>query len=433
MMKMMMTMITTMVMTLISISAVIGNSTALPLLSSSMNTTSSFPNNSNRQLAWAEEEAVCSAEEMAQAQQNYFAVDVRTCFQGQVQWDPDATLVANFRAVTGFWYTASNIDITQFFGAVVYLASHSNSNGENCRYFDYCITDTFLPILGSYAYDCSNVYCGPNAIRDCSGATQTVACTNGLVSSPEIPPIGLVDCRKQRQTHQDEEGCSKCTVDEDDDGTFSFTCVPPCPACSLLDGTACFQTSITHHFNLGNIGRWYCQTSDSSGDEFCFYVVAGTLVSDLNNDGQPTFAWSECGATWNGEVCSSCTICGLKDDAWPLVTLDCSNIPAVVNSVFDQCSNIATGVFQELEESCASTTTTTSQNPAVSANPVTQNPEVGTGVVSGGGSTQQDPTGTIGNYGSENALSSAGSSLDLTFILLSASIVLTIMLNYIVL
>ncbi|OEU08157.1 hypothetical protein FRACYDRAFT_250386 [Fragilariopsis cylindrus CCMP1102] len=92
-----------------------------------------------------------------------------SCTKKIIQWDPDSILNVEMLEVissnpVGFYYP-------------IYDGNKFCQSGDFCRTY----TDGFLDILyDEYTYDCSNIYCGPNAIRDCAGNSMTVPCTDSL-------------------------------------------------------------------------------------------------------------------------------------------------------------------------------------------------------------------------------------------------------------
>jgi hypothetical protein len=129
--------------------------------------------------------------------------------------------------------------------------------------------ETFYPLLNDYGYDCSNIYCGPNAIRDCvTGESKSVPCTGDLVSTPEIESHEMIECKRRRQliTESITKGtCSECT---DQDGEVSFTCDEPCYGC-FPDGNCVTNPTVTHAF-FGRLSLTSaCQTLSATGDREC--------------------------------------------------------------------------------------------------------------------------------------------------------------------
>jgi len=385
---------------------------------------SSIPNNNNhRQLVWAEEEWECSEETMANMQADYSNVDIRTCYQSRVQWDPDAVLVADFLILTGYFFTDSGltVDLTKPYIDGAHFPKHIS--GGACQSFVDCLNaESGKVLIGHYAYDCSNVYCGPNAIRNCKGETQTVPCTDGLVSLPEIPSKELVACLKERASRSEDEGCSDCEVYEERSNVVSFQCTPRCLGCTT-DGT-CFERSTLYLYDHFLTAYSTCHATNSgSGDRIiCIHLTLGPLHS---TDVGYSFLTTNCRADLNGEACS-CSICGLDDGLHPLVTLDCSNVAAAAaaeNSVFDECSQTFTGVFQglgqELEFSCA--TTTTSDNPPVSTSPAQDPP----GMSESSNGSAENPQGAGGS-------NPESSGADPASAISTASIILAIMLTMVI-
>lgn len=127
-----------------------------------------------RDLVWAETSQVCDEQNLNSALSVDPTIDL--CYQGEIQWDKESTLEVSWRfrnGYTTFLGSTINVPIT------TYVASYQNRGF--CDLFDGCSSVSSGDILfGQYAYDCSNIYCGPNARLDCNGNYQDTVCPAGV-------------------------------------------------------------------------------------------------------------------------------------------------------------------------------------------------------------------------------------------------------------
>ena len=303
-----------------------------------------FP--ANRRLIWHEfSEEVCDDEQLTVA----LAIDstYQTCIYGAIQWDPSNTLFISYIVTSG----ASDPNL-QFY------ARYSGNSNELCFGITTCTkqvpneiyTEEYV-ILDDYGYDCSNIYCGPNAIRDCAtGLSSSVPCTGNLVSSPEIPSHELVQCTKVRQSYPEGTDCSECALG--DEGEIYFECNLQCQGC-LTDGNCATNPAVRHAFQGRIIARRDCRTWSVSGAEECTARFVGGIVID---DPQWYYESASCAHTWNGEACI-CEVCGYDDQSTPLISTDCSDAVGVAETGYNECTGTYTGAFAIVMEGFDATAT----------------------------------------------------------------------------
>jgi len=297
-----------------------------------------------RQLVWSgpDGDTPCDAATIANAQQ---LIDpfIDSCTESLIRWDPDSILIMVVQSFLSFSPPAPAAFYT------IYYPIYGNKlcqSGNSCA----IITEDFYvyTVYDEYAYDCSNIYCGPNAIRDCYGNSMTVSCTDSLVSLPEIPSNELVKCLKDRQLtlqifgDQNDESCSECTDVGEDGNTFAYSCATPCESC-FEDGSGNSNCRTDVSFTKTSWPQAgstnYCETVGSAG-KHCFTTRFTQELWDplLNTFGYWT---SECTAEWNGVSCN-CSICG-RAELSPLVIVDCSTDDVAL--AYDQCSMTSSGVY----------------------------------------------------------------------------------------
>ncbi|OEU11371.1 hypothetical protein FRACYDRAFT_245799 [Fragilariopsis cylindrus CCMP1102] len=352
-----------------------------------------------RQLVWDGPGAVtpCDAATVARLEVlfnlgllEYEKRPIFSCTKQMIQWDPDSILNVEMLQAISFYkpYTFYN---------PIY------DGNKLCQSGDFCATSTedfnLYQLYDEYAYDCSNVYCGPNAIRDCAGNLMTVPCTDSLVSLPEIPSNELVNCLKDRQlslalfANQIDVYCDECTADEN--GWFTYWCVVPCYDCYkdgsgnsiCLTDISVFRTFVPQKGTTG-----YCETVGSAGT-YCISTFHTAKLLDTQLNTLDYFS-SECTAEWNGVSCT-CSVCGVG--VWgPLVIVDCSTDGVAL--AYDQCSMTSSGVYAgiynpELQlgsDSCPSRASTNG-NDGSAANPET---------MTSSGTANADPSAANANDGS---------------------------------
>ena len=308
-----------------------------------------------RQLVWSvpDVDTSCDAATIAKAQQ---LIDpfIESCLESWIQWDPDSILNMMVHVFFSFSPVASySIYYPIYDGNKLCQSGYSSMNftGEGIDLSPdnlYDLDRYPYDLYDEYMYDCSNVYCGSNAIRDGTGESMTVPCTDGLVSSPEIPSGELVKCLKDRQItfqnyyDENDEFCSECTAVGEDGNTFAYSCATPCKTC-FKDGSGnrnCLtDVSFTKTFWPQAGSTNYCETVGSAGN-YCFTTRFTQAVWDplLNTFEYPT---SERTAEWNGVSCN-CSICGVGDSG-PLFIVDCSTDDVAL--AYDQCSVTSSGVY----------------------------------------------------------------------------------------
>ena len=296
-----------------------------------------------RQLVWDETYEFCDAAKLLNAQQ-MIDITMFSCYEGYIQWDTDSILMVDRNFYQGWSMTYP------------YYYPIFDSNKECLSFFPCTFNDYGSGyVSGQYGYDCSNVYCGPNAIRDCAtGESRTVPCTDGLVSSPEIPSFELVECQQNRLAGLDGYGlgllqglvCSECApVDDNGDGSvISYSCASPSIGCYEGDIIDCL-TDVSYSSSFFPYGRstTLCVTLGSVGN-FCFTSDVYGLLFDIN-ESIFDYQSSSCTAELNGASCS-CSICGVGWNpytSFPLKIVDCSTDD--ISLAFDECSGTSSGLY----------------------------------------------------------------------------------------
>ncbi|OEU11763.1 hypothetical protein FRACYDRAFT_244886 [Fragilariopsis cylindrus CCMP1102] len=128
-----------------------------------------------RQLVWSISATPCDAATLANAQQ---IIDpfIDSCTESWIRWDPDSILNIKVHFFLAFAPSLASYTI--------YYPIYDGNKNEYCQSANSCgiLTDDLYSYIKDeeYAYDCSNIYCGPNAIRDCFGNSMTVPCTDSL-------------------------------------------------------------------------------------------------------------------------------------------------------------------------------------------------------------------------------------------------------------
>jgi hypothetical protein len=310
----------------------------------------------DRHLVWsASAQAVCDAATMERMRLIYSVnppekTTVVSCLTSEIQWDPDALLVISFVTATVAYQLSGSLDVK-----TTILAEYTPTQGY-CQLFDYCVSfDTYKVLFNQYGYDCSNVYCGEHAIRDCKGNFQSVACPQGTVV-PEIPALAQVTCERNlaEMSDTDRTACSPtCCQLIPTTGAWSYTCQPICvgciPATASTNDNNCFQSTLSRHFGERFEESRNCMTDDE-GNAACTTRSRGTGHLTYPADGTTAFVLIYdfgCRADYNGQSCE-CTPCGVTSGILEFgetfgVAIDCSNIQA--DSRYNGCDLTATGLL----------------------------------------------------------------------------------------
>ena len=299
-----------------------------------------------RDLIWSETESLCSVETLNSLASVTNGLDF--CTEGTFQWDRDGIL-------SGSWFfTNSYTTITSFghplilpLALTTYTARYLDSGV--CEEFDGCVSAvTDDPLFGQYGYDCSNVYCGPNARRDCNGNYQDTVCPTGVDESAlvDIPTLRDVNCQRFRSVLDENLGVDVCTsCEERSSDLYAIGCGLECAGCNA-DGV-CVTTSETVWFTeLGDVHET-CATVSDTGDEWC---LSQLVPPGFGQSG--TISQFHCTFSLNDEDCD-CSICGTADPNSSVFRptevffrADCSSV--VPNSIYDQCSDTYSGAFSIL-------------------------------------------------------------------------------------
>jgi hypothetical protein len=91
------------------------------------------------------------------------SMQITNCTETEIKWDEDGILTANL---------VRTVRAPSDLVSTTYKAYYNNGT-DTCQGFNGCVvpngTEGFITYPGQYEYDCSNVYCGPNAARQCDG------------------------------------------------------------------------------------------------------------------------------------------------------------------------------------------------------------------------------------------------------------------------
>jgi len=283
-------------------------------------------NHEERNLVLDRSERPCTQAEFNDARA-FIDPTVRICSVGLVQWDEDGLLVSSFTFVSGVRINSLGQNDRTFY--------KGHYNNQECNDFGRCSvyepTTQFLP--NQYAYDSSNVYCGPNAIRDCFGVTQSVPCNAGTDPPTPIRTHAEVECdRSRRLVDTSTQPCGNCV--SNDNGIIEYSCDEGCLG---FDGVSCLNQVLTYFWLDSQEGLQWCVEYSASGDLFC----VATVTDPKNGDGIPISVG--CVSAWNGEECT-CEICGQTEQG-VFRSIDCSPVTGVSNSVFNECTGISSGSF----------------------------------------------------------------------------------------
>lgn len=299
---------------------------------------SSEESHTTRDLVWIETLENCDDTTFASFARTY--PDIRSCFIYGVQWDAEGTIKA-----TG--YNVFFKDGEFFDTLTVWVASY---NGNSCDKFDSCVFGT-RRFPGLYAYDCSNVYCGPNAARTCAGEyTASSTCPSGETeaSLPDIPFLRDVDCQRflinNIQYNGLEDYCSSCEYNADVDVNV-VTCALGCQDCS--ENGDCVTQEDSFYFSETRFVQ-----------EITWTTTLGSSLSVLKRgppqvDGFASPSVFNCLAYLNGSECS-CTICGNRNDSTVtktldlFVTVDCTDVDGVTFGSDCIDKDMWTGVYETI-------------------------------------------------------------------------------------
>jgi hypothetical protein len=317
----------------------------------------------DRHLVWSESgDAVCDAATMERVRLIYYEnppekTSIVSCLTSEIQWDPDALLVISFVTATVAYQLSGSLDVK-----TTVLAEYTPTQGY-CQLVDFCLSpDTWKVLDNQYAYDCSNVYCGEHAMRDCSGNYQSVACPQGTVV-PEIPALGQVHCERALAEMSDtyRTACSPTSCQQfiPTTGSWQYTCQPSCVGCiptstSTNDDNSCFQATLSRLFGEEFEAVRHCYTDDE-GNEACTTRWFGRGQINYSADQTAFLLYPNfgCFADYNGQACESCTPCGVTTGILEAgegfnLAIDCSNIQA--DSRYNGCDQTATGLWDFMYE-----------------------------------------------------------------------------------
>jgi hypothetical protein len=199
------------------------------------------------------------------------SMQITNCTESEIKWDEDGILTANL---------VRTVRAPSDLVSTTYKAYYNNGT-DACQRFNGCVvpngtTEGFVTYPGQYEYDCSNVYCGPNAARECDGTyrdnPQCPANITNEASLPDIPMLRNVECGVFLSTQVDTdivlaELCGACQ--EDDNGRTSITCEPSEPVCVGCNGTTvCDTRQVLFDFSEHQSIRTTCGTM-TGGPVWC--------------------------------------------------------------------------------------------------------------------------------------------------------------------
>jgi hypothetical protein len=272
---------------------------------------------------------------------------ITNCTETEIQWDENGILTANL---------VRTVRAPSDLVSTTYKAYYNNGT-DACQRFNGCVvpngTAGFITYPGQYEYDCSNVYCGPNAARKCDGTyrdnTQCPANVTDEASLPDIPILRNVNCEAffSSMIESDEELLGSCgACQEDDQGLTTITCEPFCGGC-YGNNTACITAQNFLVFSEHRRTRLSCATT-TGGPILC---LTERSPAQLDSFADPSLF--SCEFTVDGVACASCSVidCGLGVNGlytWAETTVqtDCINVDQV--SKINLCDATSTGVFVPL-------------------------------------------------------------------------------------
>jgi hypothetical protein len=271
---------------------------------------------------------------------------ITNCTETEIQWDEDGILTANLvrtvRAPTDLVSTT--------------YKAYFNNGPDACRGFNACVvpsngTEGFVVYPGQYEYDCSNVYCGPNAARECDGTyrdnPQCPADVTNEALLPDIPILRNVNCGSfsswVETVEQFAELCGACQ--EDDQGLTTVTCESYCDGCNG-NNTVCKTVQELLVFSEHQLTYVLCETI-TGGPVQC---LTERSPADFNSFADPSLF--SCELTLDGVACASCSVidCGSGLNGlyrWFDVDYqaDCTNVDQVSKVI--GCDATGTGVFAQ--------------------------------------------------------------------------------------
>ena len=281
---------------------------------------------------------------------------VTVCTVSTLQWDPQGWLQIDYvltvglrnNPVGGGQIPDTNEQYTAYY------------DGRQCNSFDSCVlTSIDRTLLEVYSYDCSNVYCGPNAVRDCEGNLYDQPCDGEDPPPEELPTNAQLSCLRNQQllAQLSDQGdvCAPSECAPVPLGDLDFTtktwmlgCDPECVGCSETTGK-CYE--VMNEVFFGEIARANrnCITDDTpEKNTFCFTRVYGPVY--LADDGETYVHFgTACTAWWNGNACE-CNPCNpetpVVEGEPMLLSVDCSAHDE--ESVSNDCTGDVGGVFADI-------------------------------------------------------------------------------------
>jgi hypothetical protein len=311
----------------------------------------------HRDLVWNEDAKWCSTDKIYRLQ-IYIDPTIFQCSFLMVNWDANGILTARGELYIGKTADGQNNATTTW--TAEYLKTRDTQDVEySCTGFGQCgpnlVPASSGVIPGQYWYDCTNVYCGPQASRDCTGRYQdnSASCPAGVLVAddpaqrPIIPTLQSISCdyfHSYLETTEYADTCSACVA-----GGTTTTSTITCPPRNVNgDGLL----TLDERFDFTELHRSdvECVTStQSSQQRVCLTKTAPVLYGAYANLDQFT-----CATTVDGAACNSCTVCGHNDDARNaqlnrytsvdlLYKVDCTNLDGI--SQYNACDGTITGLF----------------------------------------------------------------------------------------
>lgn len=304
------------------------------------------PSNSkihHRDLVYSQSRQVCSDE-------LYLSLlgsdpDISTCDVIAIQWDRDGILTA-----TGIRTSKLVENSGQLWPVINHFYTGNYTPVGVCNSFVRC-DGSDLYDSGQFAFDCSNVYCGPNAKRQCSGEYETVPCPPDIdeASLKDIPLLRDASCQRFRDILDATAigtFCGQCSPDPNEDVTW-IDCDPRCGIC---DGEG-VCTEFTEHVAFTEVAQQITLCTSYKDNVFCKADVGPELVVSESYANIQRYG---CQASLNDSPCT-CNICGTKEDAAfastgnlgvysysdLLYEVDCTAVDGV--SQYNQCENTRFG------------------------------------------------------------------------------------------